>query len=406
MLRNTPIEQGAGHMGQDQGSTEAQTLGFNAYDALDVSLGDLMRGERATLGKSLLDVERELKIKASLIAAIENGDLGAFSSQGFIAGYVRSYARYLGMEPEWTFQRFSEETGFIGAHGLAPGKSVKRQHEEAPRRVHPNDVMLASRVTFSPARQTLMSRIEPGALGSVAVLLVLVLGIGYGAWSILYDIQRLQIAPVDEAPVSLVQLDPLMGASQGAFDTTESFDIALPATETMDRIYRPQALEAPVMTPRNQALATLDPDEVGTFGSGPSGLTEQVADADDAPPAVQVTARVADEVMVFAVRPSWIRISAADGTTLFEGTLNAGESYAVANAAEPPTLRSGNAGSIFFAVNGVTYGPAGAGASIASNVALSADAVSATYAMADATTDPDLPEVAELILGAGPAPTE
>jgi len=54
----------------------------------------------------------------------------------------------------------------------------------------------------------------------------------------------------------------------------------------------------------------------------------------------------------------------------------------------------------------VTYGPAGAGASIASNVALSADAVSATYAMADATTDPDLPEVAELILGAGPAPTE
>ena len=35
---------------------EVETKGF---DAFETRLGDLMRGERATLGKSLLDVQRE-----------------------------------------------------------------------------------------------------------------------------------------------------------------------------------------------------------------------------------------------------------------------------------------------------------------------------------------------------------
>ena len=107
--------------------------------------------------------------------------------------------------------------------------------------------------------------------------------------------------------------------------------------------------------------------------------------------------------MIFAVRPSWVRVTSASGTTLFEGTLNRGDSYVVADAEEAPLLRSGNAGSIYFMVNGVTMGPAGPGATIARDVELSADAISANFAMADAAADPDLPEVATLVLGTGEA---
>ena len=60
---------------------QVEARGFDAYD---LRLGDLMRGERATLGKSLLDVQRELRIKASYIAAIENSDPDAFDTPGFI----------------------------------------------------------------------------------------------------------------------------------------------------------------------------------------------------------------------------------------------------------------------------------------------------------------------------------
>ena len=55
-------------------SSETETSEVRGFDAFELRLGDLMRGERATLGKSLLDVQRELRIKASYIAAIENAD--------------------------------------------------------------------------------------------------------------------------------------------------------------------------------------------------------------------------------------------------------------------------------------------------------------------------------------------
>jgi cytoskeletal protein RodZ len=385
---------------------------FDGYDVTDVPLGDLMRGERATLGKSLLDVERELKIRAAYIAAIENGDVGAFSSPGFIAGYVRSYARYLGIEPEWTFRRFCLETGFYGVHGPSAqqAKSAKREMSDAPpRRVDPNDVIQSARISFAPERDRLFSGIEPGALGSVAVLFALVLGLGYGAWAVLNDIQRLQIAPVDEAPVPLAQLDPLAGATEGAFDVTQSMDIAMPSPDRLERLYRPQALEAPVLTPRDGALATLDPDEVGTLGGldtapareAPRLMASASVAADDPAAStspVQVTEARSDEVMIFAVRPAWVRVTSASGATLFEGTLNRGDSYTIPEAEEAPRLRSGNAGSLYFAVNGVTMGPAGPGATIARDVELSAEAISQNFAMADATADPDLPDVAALIL--------
>ena len=91
------------------------------FDDYDLRLGDIMRGERATMGKSLLDVQRELKIKAPYIAAIENADPSVFETPGFIAGYVRSYARYLNMDPEWAFGRFCDESKFAVVQSMAPG---------------------------------------------------------------------------------------------------------------------------------------------------------------------------------------------------------------------------------------------------------------------------------------------
>ena len=96
------------------------------FDDPDIRLGDVMRGERATLGKSLLDVQRELRIRASYVAAIENCDISAFETPSFVAGYVRSYARYLGMDADWTFRRFCHEAGFQPSHGMAPAASGPR----------------------------------------------------------------------------------------------------------------------------------------------------------------------------------------------------------------------------------------------------------------------------------------
>ena len=91
------------------GNFEFKVNGFDSYTLL---LGEELRGERATLGKSLLQVQKDLKVKAAYISAIENCDIDAFPNKGFIAGYVRSYARYLNLNAEEVYERFCAESGF------------------------------------------------------------------------------------------------------------------------------------------------------------------------------------------------------------------------------------------------------------------------------------------------------
>ncbi|MGB7242284.1 MAG: helix-turn-helix domain-containing protein, partial [Sulfitobacter sp.] len=191
------------------------------FDAFELRLGDVMRGERATMGKSLLDVQRELRIKASYIAAIENCDPDAFDTPGFIAGYVRSYARYLSMDPDKAFADFCTESGFSVAHGMSADASVikKTSREDRLRRSGDNDnsnMFKRPNTPFVPVGEGFWSRIEPGAIGSSLVLLGLISAIGFGGYSVLQEVQRVQVAPVDQTPIVLSDLDPLEGALNAA----------------------------------------------------------------------------------------------------------------------------------------------------------------------------------------------
>ncbi|MCY4326222.1 MAG: helix-turn-helix transcriptional regulator, partial [Rhodobacteraceae bacterium] len=68
-------------------------------------------------GKSLIDVERDLHIRAHLIHAIEKADINGFEFKWVIPGYVRAYAKYLGMDPEIGYRRFCEEAGVSNITG-------------------------------------------------------------------------------------------------------------------------------------------------------------------------------------------------------------------------------------------------------------------------------------------------
>ncbi|MCB1331178.1 MAG: DUF4115 domain-containing protein, partial [Maritimibacter sp.] len=102
---------------------------------------------------------------------------------------------------------------------------------------------------------------------------------------------------------------------------------------------------------------------------------------------VQVYGPDAPDVAIFAVRPSWVRVRAADGSVILEKILDAGERYVLPKLEAAPTLHSGNSGSVYFAVNGTAYGPAGEGASVVKNVVLAPDALTEVFAMADPEAD-------------------
>lgn len=384
------------------------------FDDYDLRLGDLMRGERATIGKSLLDVQRELKIKASYIAAIENCDVAAFETPGFIAGYVRSYARYLGMDPEWAYQRFCEEADFSVVHGMAaealrrtpaPDRSAKKSRPQEPR-----DPLAAG--TFIPKRDPWYSWIEPGAVGSLSVLLVLIGAIGYGGWVVLQEVQRVQLSPVDTAPGVLADLDPIGGVTLEDLPEAPASGVAIASGDALNRLYRPPALDTPVMVARDGPISSIDPRR--SEGAFARRMVDTSVDDEAERIAAMVAARGASDsdtvqvvesgppnVEILAVRPSWVRVRAADGTVLFEKILDAGERYEVPQTEDPARLRAGNSGSVYFVVNGETFGPAAPGANVADNIALSPEALRDGFALADLGRDPDLARMVDVAEAGG-----
>lgn len=369
------------------------------FDDFELRLGDLMRGERATLGKSLLDVQRELKIKASYIAAIENADVSAFETQGFIAGYVRSYARYLGMDPDWAFGKFCVEANFQVAHGMSAAASTASMAAVRSRATasEPRDPFADPNASFIPRAESMFSRIEPGAVGSVAVLVALIAALGYGGWSVLQEVQRVQLAPVEQAPAVVAEIDPLGNVKGDAplvrsapVEDLAAADATLPQADGADRLYRPEALDVPVLTSRDGPIAAINPRETGALSTLASATDEAPAAGDD----VQVVAEARPGVEVLAVRPSWVRVSSADGTVLFEKILDAGERYVVPPLEEAAVFRTGNSGAIYFVVDGSVFGPAAPGANVVKDVALSTEAITGRYAQADCSGDPELGRVA------------
>lgn len=382
-----------------------------SFDDFDMRLGDVMRGERATMGKSLLDVQRELKIKATYISAIENSDPTAFETQGFIAGYVRSYARYLGLDPEWAYATFCDEGGFENPHGMAAEASEKKYVAPMTASGAATDPFTMSGRPFAPVQTSVMSRLDAGALGSLAVLIALVGGIGFGGFSILREVQRVDFAPIDQSPGVAGSIDPLL---------VSDLDIAAPDAPTqsaaLDRLYRPQALEVPILEARDAPIASLDPSNFGVFitpptpsqnAPTPDDINIALAEALGVGQDIQVIADDVPEVTLFAMADAWVQVKSPEGSVIFENIMKKGEEYVLPKTELPPILRAGNAGGVYFRLNGQAYGPAGGSGAVIKNVPMEREALSTEYALVDLQAAPEVAAVvAELSLPAASQPED
>ena len=96
---------------------------------------------------------------------------------------------------------------------------------------------------MEPPDAGFLETLEMRAIASVAVLASLIGVIGFGAWSLLQEVQQVKLTPAENTPIVLSDLDPL-GSVQ--FPQTEATKNALDQRlniEKLDRLYRPQALD-------------------------------------------------------------------------------------------------------------------------------------------------------------------
>ena len=62
--------------------------------------GSVLHDARTSAGKSVLEVAEALNLLNSYVEALENNDYSRFNSPLFARGYIKSYARYLGLDEE------------------------------------------------------------------------------------------------------------------------------------------------------------------------------------------------------------------------------------------------------------------------------------------------------------------
>ena len=365
-------------------------LKLRGFDDFDICLGDIMRGERATLGKSLVDVQKELKINATYIAGVEDANPSVFDTPGFIAGYVRSYAKYLGMDPEKAFVLFCKESGFKPIHGMSINASPKRpSQQERLATLNPAQpsVFGASKTPFAPPVESFLSSLDVKAALSSLVLVFLLGGLGYGAYSVVQKIQRVRMVPIEQPPLTASDLDPLIGSKSW---NLKSGQVARNSEKIYNRIYRPQALDIPILTPRDSSISSLDPNSRGMFSVQKSmmdtfentkfetGLASILKTSPQL--GLKVVESMPYEVHLVAEKGVWLRVKDADGSIIYEQVMDAKDPFRVPLTNRPVIIeRAGNSGSLFFLVDGKLYGPAGNGARTVKNIELSPENLMKTY---------------------------
>jgi hypothetical protein len=86
------------------------------------ALGDEFRSAREARGLSLSDVAERLHIRSVYLAAIEDEDWKAIGAPVYIRGFMRTYARFLGIDAEDAVARFSTSAGAAAAATTAPAR--------------------------------------------------------------------------------------------------------------------------------------------------------------------------------------------------------------------------------------------------------------------------------------------
>ncbi len=87
------------------------TLGWGQLKALmpgaTDALGERFRTAREARGLSLSDVAEQIRIRALYLAAIEDERWNAIGAPVYIRGFLRTYARFLGIDPEEAVAAFN-----------------------------------------------------------------------------------------------------------------------------------------------------------------------------------------------------------------------------------------------------------------------------------------------------------
>ena len=360
---------------------QPEKVELRGYDSYTVTLGDKLRGERATLGKTLDDIQKETRLRIEFLLGIENADITAFPAPSFIAGYVRSYASHLNLDPDECFNQFCKESGFIGLQSEIDGK--KRNKVIKPTKLL-DEPILNPQIQKKKINNGILNNFSFSGLFSLTALLVLILGLGYGGVTVLNEVQKVNLSPINQPP-SVQSISSTSIDENSFFDDVESNNTNIASNSDLEKFYRPTELVLPLMTPRDGPISAIDPAISGVYVEDKNSVISESNQEDKIQ--VKKNPQVIEEdlpsVYVVAQKPAWVRIYEPNGNILFENILDTGQRYEVPQSAQTAMLRAGNSGSVYLMIDNNFYGPLGTATGVAKKVNLRAETILENYTLVE-----------------------
>lgn len=310
------------------------------------SVGDFFRQVRETKGLSLDDVASKTRIHPDFLRALEDGNYAKLPDQVFAKGFVRSYARSLGLDEEDAMRRFSESAGaFYNKQSELEMLRVRQVADEKQRQAN-------RKVVFAAA--------------GVAVLALVLL------------LSREQSAVQTHRPAP--DADQRSGAPQGS-PRPETFQRqpATPRTSEPPPLRRVPESSPPLPPPAPPAEVKVQEPPTGNGAPAPSVTpnpqeSSPLASSSGAPLAGlpvegEPTSRHASLTLdLEALEVSWVVVQ-VDGGSPNEALLQPGERIRW-KASDRFTVTLGNAGGVRVEFNGKQQGPFGPRGKVARDIVL------------------------------------
>jgi len=299
---------------------ERDAMALGADDAPDEAqrIGAELTAARERLGWTLVDIANHLRIRRVYLAAIEEGRLSELPGEAYVLGFVRTYARALGLDPEAMASRVRAEM-----------KPVARKPE----------------LSF-PAPVP-----ERGVPAGAVVMLGAVLAVGaYVGWY--------------RASGDLPGAEPVRPVPE------RLADLAAPPPQPAPQQPAQQAAPAPVAPQQQMAALPTVPPSSAAAAVVPTAVPAAPAPSATSPGGLPEGTRI----VLRARAEAWIQVRDRTGQVLLNRVLRAGETWPV-----PPRMAllmtTGNAGGTELLVDGNATPSLGADGAVRRDLALDADAI-------------------------------
>ncbi|HJS65842.1 MAG TPA: RodZ domain-containing protein [Nitrospiraceae bacterium] len=108
------------------------------------SIGEFFKQVRETKGLTIDEVASKTRIRTDFVKALEDGNFAKLPDQVFARGFVRSYARSLGLDEDDAIHRFTQSAGaYYDKQGERERLKVKQAEEERKRQSNRKAVAIA-----------------------------------------------------------------------------------------------------------------------------------------------------------------------------------------------------------------------------------------------------------------------